>query len=553
MQYTQTIRAITSRIAVLPRRPSFGVSASQVLFLAAVSIVALTLLPIVYLVIRAAGTGADGLADLLSARTLTIVGNSLTLVAAVTLTSAAIGIALAWLIARTDLPGRRVWLILGTLPLVIPSFIGALTYLAAFGPRGLLQQALAPLGVTKLPSIYGFAGAWLSLTLFTYPYVLLPVRAALLMMDASLEESARSLGANRWQVFRRVVLPQLRPALASGMLLTALYTLSDFGAVALMRYDAFTRAIFLQYTSSFDRIRAAVLALVVAGLALLLLVLERRLSQTRRRALNRRNVRAGGASTARPPAIVRLGGRRLPALIFCTALTGIGVFVPVGVLVIWLIAGIQAGIASQTRSLLEITGNTAGISLVAAIAAAGAAIPVAWAGRGEDAKGRWLVNLAYLGHGLPGMVIALALVFFSANSLPGFYQTLPLLTLGYVARFLPVSLGSTRSALTQVNPRCEEAARSLGLPPWRVIIRVSLPIIWVGVVSGAAMVFLNTMKELPATLLLAPTGFRTLATQVWQAHNASYMSQVGLPALILMGVSALSLGFILRHAPQEEL
>ncbi len=546
MQDTQAIRTLTGSIAVLPRhlRLSFRMRSSQVLFLVAASIVALTLLPIVYLGVRAISTGADGLTYLYSARTLAIIGNSLKLMGAVTLTSATIGVTLAWLVTRTNLPGRRVWLILGMLPLVIPSFIGALTYLSAFGPRGLLQQALAPLGVTELPSIYGFTGAWLSITLFTYPYVMLPVRVALLMTDASVEESARSLGANRWQVFRRIVLPQLRPAIGAGMLLTALYALSDFGAVALMRYDAFTRAIFLQYTSSFDRGRAAILSLVVTVLALILLLLERYLH-------TRRNVRAGGASTLRPPTTTRLGLWRFPALLFCAALTGIGVLVPVGVLASWLIKGLQAGVAAQTHALLDTIGNTAGVSLLAAAFAAVAAIPVAWIGRREDAKARWLVYLANLSHGLPGLVVALALVSFSANALPGLYQTLPILILSYVARFLPVSLGSTRSALTQVNPRCEEAARSLGLAPWRVIIRVTLPIIRVGVLSGAAMVFLNTMKELPATLLLAPTGFRTLATQVWQAHSASLVSQIGLPALLLISVSALSMVFILHRSPQE--
>src|SRR5690606_4635797 len=199
------------------------------------------------------GAGEAGLAYLLDGRTLKVISNSLLLTGAVVAAAALIGVPFAWLTARTDLPFRRFWLVAGLLTMVIPSYIGAMMYIAAFGPRGLLQSLLEPFGVQSLPSIYGFWGAWLSITLFTYPYVVLPVRAALLNMDPALDESARSLGMNRWKVFWRVTLPQLRPAMATGMLLTALYTLSDFGAVALMRYDAFTRVIYLQYTSSFDR------------------------------------------------------------------------------------------------------------------------------------------------------------------------------------------------------------------------------------------------------------------------------------------------------------
>ncbi|RMG88591.1 MAG: iron ABC transporter permease, partial [Chloroflexi bacterium] len=246
-----------------------------------VLIVSVVLLPIAYLIIRAAGAGEEGIAYLLKERTLRIVWNSLTLVLSVTLSAAVIGVPFAWLTSRTNLPFRRMWLILGLLPMVIPSYLGAVTFIAAFGPKGMLQGLLEPLGVQRLPEIYGFFGAWVVLTLFTYPYVALTVRAALLQNDPALEEAARSMGLSRWQVFWRVTLPQLRPALAAGMLLTALYTLSDFGAVAMMRYNAFTRAIYLQYNSSFNRERAALLALVLVVVTIALLFLQRKLQNTK--------------------------------------------------------------------------------------------------------------------------------------------------------------------------------------------------------------------------------------------------------------------------------
>jgi iron(III) transport system permease protein len=540
MQFSQTLRNLTHQAGHPAARPSFRLPRLNLLRLIALGIVAVAVLPLGYLVLRAAGAGSAAVEYLISGRVLAITLNSIKLGLAVTVSAAVIGVLFAWLTTRTDLPGRRFWLVGGLLPLVIPSFIGALAYIAAFGPRGLLQQVLEPLGVTALPSIYGFTGAWFVITIFTYPYVVLPVRTALLNMDAALEESARSLGQSRWQTFRRVTLPQLRPALATGMLLTALYTLSDFGAISLMRYDAFTRAIFVQYTSSFDRNRAAILALVLVVLALGLLVLERRI------AASNRNYRVGGASTTRQVRPVSLGRWRIPALLFCAALIGLGLLVPTGILIRWIVQGAQAGL--DTLHILDLPlANTVGVSALAALVTGLVALPLALlAARGDSPVNRWLVNLAYLGNSLPGLVVALALVFFAANYLPGLYQTLPILITGYTLRFLPLSVGATRSALTQVNPRCEEAGRSLGLKPWQVTARITLPLVKTGILGGMALVFLNVMKELPATLLLAPTGFKTLATQIWTAHNEAYYTQIGVPALLLIAASALSLYFILN-------
>lgn len=520
--------------------------ATRLLGFVSLVIVMLTLLPLAYLAVRATGAGTEALEYLLSARTLGVIRNSLQLTGAVMLSSTVLGTAFAWLTTRTDLPFRRLWLVSGLLPLVIPSFIGALSYVAAFGPRGLLQQALEPLGVAELPSIYGFFGAWMAITLFTYPYVVLPVRAALLNMDPALEETARSLGLGRRGTFWRVILPQLRPALATGMLLSALYALSDFGAVALMRYNAFTRVIFLQYTSSFDRHRAAVLSLALVIIALGLLLLERRVASARH------NYRVGGGSTMRQTRPVALGRWRIPALLFCSVPVVLGLLTPVGVLVFWLMQGVRAGLNPFGSETLVPTLNTVGVSGAAAAVAGMTALPLALhAARSRSQVSRWLVNLAYLGNGLPGLVVALSLVFFMANYLPALYQTLPVLIFGYTLRFLPLSIGTTRSALTQVNPRHEEAARSLGLTRWQATVRITIPLVRAGILGGMALVFLNVMKELPTTLLLAPTGFKTLTTQIWTAQTEAFFMQSAIPALLLIVASALSLFLILGHTQKE--
>ena len=200
------------------------------------------------------GAGDDAADVLFRFRILEILWRTLLLVGAVTAASIILSLPLAWLTVRTDLPYRKAWAVLTALPLVIPSYVGGFIVVVVLGPRGMLQKLLdGPFGVDRLPDIHGFTGAMLTLTFLSYPYVLLTVRAALLRMDPALEESSRGLGRNQWSTFFRVTLLQLRPAIAAGGLLVALYTLSDFGVVSLLRYETFTWAIFIEYESTLDR------------------------------------------------------------------------------------------------------------------------------------------------------------------------------------------------------------------------------------------------------------------------------------------------------------
>jgi iron(III) transport system permease protein len=217
-------------------------------------------LPLGYLLWRASEIGwARAWEIATSERSLTLLANTIRLAVAVTFASVVISVPLAWLTTRTNLPGRRFWVIATALPLAIPTYVGSFAMIGALGPRGVLQGWLEPLGVQRVPSIYGFWGAFAVLTLFSYPYVLLTVRAAYRRIDPGLEEASRTLGRSSWVTFWRVVFPQLRPSIAAGGLLVSLYTLSDFGAVSMLRYDTFTRAIYTQYRGALDRSTAAVL------------------------------------------------------------------------------------------------------------------------------------------------------------------------------------------------------------------------------------------------------------------------------------------------------
>jgi len=513
-----------------------------ILTLSSIVVACLMLVPLGYLLWRALGVGAVEAVDLLlRPRTLTIIGNSILLAVTVTFAALLIALPLAWLTVATDLPGRKVWSVLTTLPLVFPTYIGAFALIALIGPRGMVQGWLEPLGVERLPPIYGFGGAVWTLTLFTYPYLLLSIRVGLRNLDPTLIEAARGLGYTPWQSFWRVTLPGLRQSIVAGALLVALYVISDFGAVATMRFTTFTRAIYVQYLNSFDRSLAALLALVLVIVTLLLLFAAQRIQ-------GRRNTYRSGVGSVRKQQLVTLGGWRWPALLFCGLIVGMALIMPTGVIVYWLLRGLAAG--ESLQPVWQATLNSVKASGLAALVTVIGALPVAYlAVRFPSRLSLWLSRLVYMGYGLPGIVIALSLVFLGANYLMPLYQTLTMLVFGYAVRFLPQAMGTLRANLLQISPRLEEAARSLGLTQRQTLWQVTAPLLRPGLWAGVALVFLSTIKELPATLLLGPTGFTTLAIQIWSATEEAFFARAAAPALLLLAVSACSIVIILQ---QEE-
>lgn len=509
-----------------------------VLTILAVVVAALVCLPLVYLIVRASEAGEKFQTLLLRDRTVEVLLNTIVLSFAVAITAALIAVPAAWLVSRTDLPGGK-WLApLFALPLVIPSYIGALAFIVVLGPRGEVSRWLEKsAGFEAFPSIYGFWGAWLTLSLFTFPYVFLNVSAALRGIDPVHEEAARALGKGSVEAFLRTTLRQLRPAIVSGMLLAALYTVSDFGVVSLMRYDSLTRAIYVQYQASFDRSYAAVLGLVLVAYALLLVLAEAFL---RDRAVYYRI----GSGVARPGRLRQLGWKKAPALLFAGTVLALSFVLPLAVLLRWLFRAIDRG--ESFDDLLSTTGNTLMLGIGAALLTTVAAAPVAvLAGRYRSKLGRIVERVTYIGYGLPGVVIGLSFVFLGANYLIEFYQTVPLLLLAYMVRFIPQAVGSTKSSLMQVSPRMEDASRGLGRGWTATMTRVTLPIAMPGVLAGSALVFLTVVKELPMTILLRPTGMDTLATEVWTAAGDLRYSEASAPALMLIVISAIPSVFIL--------
>ena len=508
-----------------------------VIWVPAVVVGAALLLPLVYLVVRTFDAGGDIWDLLFRQRVAAILGRTILLVVTVTAAAVALALPLAWLTTRTDLPFRRTWVVLSALPLVIPSYVAGFIVIVALGPRGMLQQALdGPFGIDRLPDIHGFTGAMLTLTFLSFPYVVLTVRAALLRIDPSMEESSRSLGRGSWTTFFSVTLPLLRPGIAAGGLLVALYTLSDFGAVSLLRYETFTSAIFVEL-GFVDRSLVAGLSLSLVVLALAIVGLE---------VLSRGRARYYSSSSAasRPPSTVRLGRWRWPALAFCSTIVAVSLAAPMSILGYWVARGISVG--EPLNLVWEAVGNSIYIAALAATAAVIAALPVAALSvRYPGVLSGLLERLSYVGFALPGIAIALALVFFGARYAPPLYQTTGLLLLAYVVLFLSPAMGAVRTSILQISPRIDEAARGLGNSPLRAFSSVTLPIARPGILAGWALVFLLVMKELPATLILSPDGFNTLATSIWSALPEAFFARAALPALLLIAASAVPLAFLM--------
>ncbi len=520
-----------------PRRPPLA------LRLSGLAVAALMVVPLVYLVVRAWGGDSGSWELILRGRTVWLALRSAGLAAAVTAGAVALGVPLAWLTTRTDLPGRRAFAVAAALPLVIPSYIGAFAILSALGPRGMLQEMLeGPLGVERLPDISGFFGAWLALMLFTYPYVFLTVAAGIRGLDPSFEDAGRALGRSPWGVFRKITLPLLKPSIAAGGLLVALYTLHDFGAVSLMRFSVFTQAIYLQYRGSFDRTPAAILSLMLAALAVGVLVLEQS-------ARGRARYYRSGSGSKKPLGRLELGRWKLPAVLFCSAVAGVALVLPLSVIGFWLLRGLAAGAPQVAWSA---AGASVLVSAAGATVAVLAALPVALLAARHPGPGSVVTErLAYSGYALPGIVVALAFVFMTTSAVPWLYQSLPLVVLAYVVLFLPQAAEPLRAALLQVGPRIEEAGRALGRSRRTVFVRLVAPLAARGALAGAALVFLTAMKELPATLLLRPTGFETLATRVWTGATAGLYSNAAVPAALLIAISTVPLYLVARRVEAE--
>jgi iron(III) transport system permease protein len=475
--------------------------------------------PIWYLVHRALERGWSATRDeLWQQRTLDLVVRSIGLAATVTALSVLTGVAAAWTVVRSDLRGRGVLRVLFALPLAIPSYLSAFAWVS-------WHQDLA-----------GFWGAVLVLTMVSYPFVYLPTVAALRHLDPAQEEVARSLGRSRPVIAVTLTLRQIRSSITAGALLVALYVLSDFGAVAAMRYEVFTWVIYGSYRSGFNPTRAAVLALPLVAIALLLVAAEAR-------ARGRATPARLGAGAARRAVQVPLGWAAPVAWLLSAGVLAAGVGFPVARVVYWVATFSSPEVdAGDVMRTLATTLSYAGLAALATLALA---IPVGiLAARFRSPASALVERSTYVAHALPGIVVAISLVYVGVRVLRPIYLETPLLVLGYVVLFLPLAVGAVRSSIEQSPVGLEEVARSLGLGPRGVLVRVTAPLAMPGITAGAALVFLSTMKELPVTLVLHPTGTDTLATTLWRFTSVSDYANAGPYALALVVFAAIPTGLL---------
>lgn len=519
------------------RSSRLSARAIWVLLIPSILVAGVVLLPIPYLIIRATGSDASIWKLIFSTSTLETLTRTLGLAFAVTFASILIAVPVGWLTTRTNLPLRKLWRVLTPLPLVIPSYVGAYLLVSSLGPRGIVAQWLQTwTNIERLPEIYGFTGAFYILTILSYPFVLLSVQAGFQKMDPALEEASRGMGKSAWQTFFKITLPQLRPAITTGSLLVVLYVLRDFGAVSIMRFNTFTRVIYIQYQSLFDRSTAAAFALVLVMITIAILYIEIA-------SRSRTGHYSSTSKSNRPPKIMDLGKWKWPSFIFCLILVSAGVLMPALNLFYWLWRGIQSG--EQIGSLWVATQNSIIGAGLAALAVIAVGLPVAILDTRHNTKtSRAIERITYIGFALPGIVIALALVFFGSRYAQFLYQSLPMLVIAYVILFVPEGVGAMRTSLLQVHSNMEEAGRSLGHSPITVFRKITLPLIQPGLIAGAGLVFLTALKELPATLILAPLGFKTLAISVWDAVSEAFFARAAGPALLLILVSSVPLAYL---------
>lgn len=509
------------RLSQRPAKPR-GRRAPLALWLPAVVVGLGMLVPFVYLVLRAGEADLSKLGALvLRPRTFWLLGNTLSLAVGVALLTSLIALPLAWLVTRSDLGWRKLVTVLAVMPLAIPGYVMAFALIGLSGYYGFANQFFG----LSLPRLEGLSGAVLALSLYTFPYLFLNLRSAFLGLDPGLEESARSFGRSRWNSFFTVTMPHLMPALCSGWLVIGLYTLGDFGTVSLMRFEVFSNAIYNQYANAFERFYAAWLALMLMVLTFSVLAAEGFFN--RRRFLART-----GTGTARRFQSVPLGRYRALAWGFITLVVTASLIIPAMVIVFWMLR-LPEGF--ELPRLWLAAFHSAAIAAPSALLGVILALPVALlAARYPSKLASLAERLLYFGYAVPPVPFALAMVFFALTMVPMLYQTFPLLIVAYALSFAALALGPLRSALLQINLRQEEAARSFGYGALASFIRVTLPLIRRSAFSGGLLIFLVVAKELPLMLLLAPTGFATLATNIFHRTEEGMLVDAAPHALMLV-------------------
>ncbi|MFQ2343342.1 ABC transporter permease [Aeromonas dhakensis] len=517
-------------------------------------------LPVLALVFSAFSADGDLFSHLADTVLFDYLANTLGLVVGVVLLSLLFGVPTAWLVAMCQVPGRRAlqWALM--LPMAMPSYIVAYVYTDLLDYSGPLQAGLRQLFGWSSPADYWFpairslgGAAWV-LALVLFPYVYLLTRASFLEQSVSLIHSSRLLGCSPRQSFRRLSLPLARPAIMVAVSLVAMETLADFATVHFFAINTLTTAVYDTWLGYGSLATAAKLSCLMLLAVVLLIALERR-------SRSRQQVFQKSMGHEQPLRYPLKGARRWLAGLWCWGLVLAGFGLP---FVILLDYGVRYFELSWTPEFVRFAGNSLLISALTALLAMGIALLLGFCRRLDGGPKSLLpLRIAAMGYAMPGTVLAIGVLVpltaldFAINDLaewlgrqgPGLLLTgtLTAIVFGYLVRFVAIAIGSVESSMGKISPSLDMAARSLGQGDGAMLRRVHLPLVRRGLFAGAMLVFIESMKELPAALLLRPFNFDTLATHVYQFVSDEMLERGALGAIVIVLVGLLPLIWVNRN------
>lgn len=482
-----------------------------------------------------------------------LAGNTLLLVIGVGTGVILLGVSLAWLTTICDFPGRRFFEWALMLPLAIPGYVMAFVFLGLMNYAGPVQTYVrAHFGQDAwFPDVQGAGGVIIILSLVLYPYVYMLARSAFLNQGRRLLDAGRLLGLNRRQAFFRVAIPVARPAIVAGLALALMETLADFGAVSVFNYDTFTLAIYNAWYGLFNLTVAAQLASLLMLFVGVTLVLEK---QSRDRARYTQDGSARAQSTYQ-----LRGSQALFAALACAGVFVLAFLVPLGQLLVWML---DEGFAELDARYLSFLGHTLSLGAISGLVAVAIALLLAFVRRlpGSALARRWTaltIRLATLGYALPGSVLAvgimLSFTLVDHNLGTMLSGSVIALVVAYCCRFLAVAYAPVESGLEQVKPSVIDAARLLGAGPGRVLRQIYIPLLRPGLITAFTIVLVDVMKEMPATLIVRPFGWETLAVHIFNMTAEGQWQRAALPAVTLIAIGLVPVYLLIRSARRPRL
>ena len=484
------------------------------------------LLPFLYVIVRALEVGWTRSLELLwRPRMWELLSNTLLLMVCVTFGAITLGTLCAFLLERYRFWGKSFFQVAMTLPLCIPAFVSCFTW------------------ISLTFRVEGFWGTIGIMTLSSFPLAYLPVAATLKRLDRSLEEVSLSLGKSAHYTFWHTIFPQLKPAIGNSILLIALHMLVEFGAVSILNYQTFTTAIFQEYEMSFNNSTAALLSAVLMVICAFIVFGEIFFR-------GKQTLYHSGKGVCRPyPVKVLSIGKQILIVFFFLSIFLLSIGVPLTMLVYWLIVGHSIESAVDFPAFFEAFGNSLLISALGAILTVACALPLVWAAvRYRSRLTIWIDRLPYLLHAVPGLVIALSLVYFSINYAYPLYQTFLVVVMAYFMLYLPMAQTTLRSSLEQISDNVEKIAQTLGRSHFYIFRTLTVPAMLPGIAAAFALVFLNLMKELTATLLLTPNDIKTLSIGVWEYTSDAQYAAATPYAIMLVLFSGIPVFLLKKYA-----